>query len=359
MKDRPAEVDTYPPDAIELLVHSMFVAAGATDENASIVAAHLVRANLSGVDTHGVIHVPGYLDAIAEGRIDPAAAPSIEDETATSARVRGHWGFGHVAALRATETGIAKARAAGMGIAAVEECGHIGRVGHYAELAADAGVVALFFCGGYGYESPSAVPFGGRKPELHTNPIAFAFPGGAVGGPAFDFATTAVAGMKVQEARRHGQRLPSGSIVDRDGRPTDAPEDFFAGGALLPFGGHKGYAIMVQAEWLGRIATGADAFADMSPAEAAMRHQGTLGIFFRSDLFAERTQVATMSDAMAIRIRGSEPAPGVAQVQLPGDPERASRAVRSVGGIPIDRETLDSLLTRARQLGVAPPSSLE
>lgn len=295
-----APVVVCSPASLEQLVQSLFIAAGATRENAAIVAGHLVLANLCGVDTHGVIHVPGYLDAIGEGRIDPGAQPTVDRETISSARVR---------ADMATRPP---------------------RRSH--------SVAASRCC--------------------TRTPVAFAFPGGVLPGPAFDFATTAVAGMKVSEARRHGRSLPPVSIVDREGVPSDAPEVFYDGGAHLPFGGHKGYAIMVEAEWLGRIATGADEFAGGSRAEPVMRHQGAMGVFVKSDLFADAAQVAARSDEMTTRIRESEPARGVARVLLPGDPERMSRASRAVEGIPLDRDTLEGLIGRARQLNVPVPSEL-
>jgi uncharacterized oxidoreductase len=336
---------------VEDLVRRILRSAGADEENAGIVASHLVQASLSGVDTHGVIQVPGYVAGIRAGEIDPTAKPSIDIDAPGGTRVRGHWGFGHVATLRGSEVGIEQALESGSAVVAVVECGHIGRVGHYAELAADAGVVALIFAGGYGVEVAASVPFGGRDRVLHTNPIAFAFPGTDGLGPVFDFATTAVAGMKISEARRLGQRLPPGSLVDRDGRLTDDPDAFVDGGSHVPFGGHKGYAISVEAEWLGRIATGADDFSDASPADPVMRHQGVLMVFIRADLFSDGALVRERGDAMAERIRSAAPAVGFDRVQLPGDPERTTRARRSAEGIPLDPETWTKLVALAEELG--------
>jgi LDH2 family malate/lactate/ureidoglycolate dehydrogenase len=352
MSPSDAGARSHDPDRLRLLVAAILEGAGADPLNATTVADHLVDASLCGVDTHGIIQVPGYVAAIRAGHLDPRARPTIDAETASTVRVRGHWGFGHVTALEATRYGIDRARDQGCAAVAIVECGHIGRVGHFVEMAADAGVIALMFAGGFGVEVPAAVPFGGSERVLHTNPIAFAFPGGEEGGPTFDFATTTVAGMKVSEAKRHGTTLPPGAIVDRDGAPSVDPEAFYDGGALLPFGGHKGYAIAAEAEWLGRIATGADAFSAASPAEPVLRHQGVLAMFLRVDAFEASDVVRSSSDAMARRVRNVAPAPGFDRVRLPGDPERATRAERSETGIPVDESTWAALSGLADELGV-------
>jgi len=339
--------------SLTALVRRILETAGADAANARIVADHLVLASLSGVDTHGVATLESYVLGIEQGTLLPRAKPTIDCDHGLTARIRGHWGFGHVAALVATDLGIEKAKRDGAAIVAIVECGHIGRVGHFVERAAAAGVVALVFTGGYGVAAAKAVPFGGREPVLHTNPIAFAFPGGSEGGPTFDFATTAVAGSKVVRAQRLGAKLPPGSVVDPYGEPSDDPQVVGNGGWYVPFGGHKGYAIMVAAEWLGRIETGADDFASESPAEPLMRHQGVLGIFMRPDLFAEASDTGRRSDETATRIRRAAPtSESGPAVRLPGDGTRAERIRRSEAGIPIDAETWAGLVDLAHRLGV-------
>ena len=124
---------------------------------------------------------------------------------------------------------------------------HVGRLGHYVEMAAERGMIGLALAAGQGVANPAAVPYGGAEKLLHTNPLAVAFPTGVADHPLmFDFATSATAGVKVTNAERRGQKLEHGYIVDRHGSPTDDPREFFAGGGHAPFGGHKGYAIMLM-----------------------------------------------------------------------------------------------------------------
>ena len=119
-----------------------------------------------------------------------------------------------------------------MSLVTLVETTHIGRLGEYAEMAAHDGLIIILAAGGFGVETPAAVPHGGRAPILHTNPIAMGFPSGDA--PMIvDFATTTVAGGKVMLALSKGQEVPPGCIVDSEGRPTTNPADLFAGGAHL------------------------------------------------------------------------------------------------------------------------------
>lgn len=334
------------------LVEQILLAAGADEFNASGVAEHLVLANLSGVDTHGVWHVKGYLDAIAKGDIAPAARPLIVEEAATSALVRGNWTFGHVVARYGMEVAIEKARARAMAIAGLVQLHHIGRLGHYAEMAAAQGMIAMVWAGGFGVEEPVAVPYGGRERVLHTNPVAMAFPAGDEPPMGFDFATTALSGVKLINAQRRNQELPPGSIVDKEGEPSTHPDDFLQGGGCLPFGGHKGYALMLASEFLGRIFSGADAFADPQHGGATMRHQGVCMIVFKADLFQPFADYAGRADDMGQRVRAVQPAPGFEEVLVPGDLEVRSRAERERHGIPIHEDVWQSLVQAAGSVGV-------
>src|SRR6185437_11094282 len=150
--------------------------------------------------------------------------PSVIRQTAVTALVDGHWSFGQVSAAYATQIAIDKAKKSGVSMVGVVRCNHIGRLGEYSTMASDAGVAA----------------------------------------------------GKIEVARAKKAPLPPGSIVDREGRPTTDPEDYYKGGALLPFGGHKGYALSVMVEFLGRVMTGADAYAEGTRGGPVDGHSGTL-----------------------------------------------------------------------------------
>ena len=334
------------------VIQRILTTAGADKENAELVAEHLVRANLSGVDTHGAWHVGGYVDAIKDGSIVPTAKPEIIKDDGNYALVSGNWTFGQVTAKFAMEHAIEAAKSHKMALVGVVQTHHIGRLGHYPEMAARAGMISMVWAGGYGEIAPATVPYGGRKPLLHTNPISMGFPA-AEGTPVmFDFATTPISGVKVNNAKRRGESLPPGCIVDKDGRDSTNPNDFFEGGGHKPFGGHKGYALMMAAEYLGRIFTGSSSYADEKRAGPIMRHQGCTMMVMKADLFQSREAYQKSAEEMQDRAHAIPPAPGFDEVLMPGDPEARTRATRERDGIPIEDAIWQQIVECAAELGI-------
>ena len=168
-----------------------------------------------------------------------------------------------------------------------------------------------------------------------------------------DFATTGMSGSKVVLAKNRGEQVPLGNIVDRDGTPTTDPEDFFNGGAHLPFGGHKGYAIMLAVEYMGRILTGSSDHAEDNRGGIYNRRQGITMIVHKADLFSPMGRVTEMADEMARRLRAVPPAPKFDEVLVPGDLEARTRAVRQRDGIPVPNDVWASLTELAASLDVS------
>lgn len=302
-------------------------AVGASGANARSVAAHLVAADVRGVPSHGVAQLPIYIRAIGAGELLPDGAPRVIKDDGATALVSGGWTFGHVAGEFATQLAITKAKQHGVAVVGIVEANHTGRLGTYVETAAAAGLICLVWAGGYGAERPFAAPHGGSRAALASNPLAIGVP--TRDEPVvIDFATTEIAGSKVLAARRRGERLPEGAMIDRDGNPTTDPLAFAEGGALLPFGRHKGYALMLAVELIGRAFVGADAYADTERGGHAMRHQGVTIFAARTDLFQSEDaflgSVATVVDA----VHAVPPAPGFDEVLVPG--ERAARTAQRV-----------------------------
>jgi LDH2 family malate/lactate/ureidoglycolate dehydrogenase len=341
-----------PADELNSLVKRMLIAAGADDENAGRVAEALVLSDLSGVSTHGVHQMPGYIKSINDGEIVPTARPETVRETPTTALVTGNWGFGFAAALLAIEVAVDKAERQGVAVVSLVEVNHIGRLGEYSEIAASRGMVCMVWASGYGAEVPYAAPYGGSEPVLHTNPISIGVPAGDEPSMVLDFATTVVSGSRVTVSLREGKQLPPGAIADSQGRATSDPDAFFEGGALLPFGGHKGYAIMLADELLGRVLSGADAYADTDRGGPGMRHQGVTFIVFKADLFQPMAEFTRTSDELLRKVRAVPPAPGFDRVLVPGDPETNARAHGRRHGIPLTDKLWQSLTELAEELGV-------
>ncbi|HEY3107596.1 MAG TPA: Ldh family oxidoreductase [Chloroflexota bacterium] len=346
---------TLRAEQLRELGETLFRAAGASPENAARVTASLVDANLAGHDSHGVQHFPGYVRSIEEGQIVADARPEVLRETAVTALVSGRWTFGQVAAAYATERAIEMARRSGLAAVGLVQVNHVGRLGEYAEMAAREGIVAILAAGGFAEERGQAVPFGGARPALGTNPIALGFPSGRAEPMLIDFATTAVAAGKVAVARARGLPLPEGVLLDRDGRATTDPNAYYEGGALLPFGGHKGYALSMAVEFLGRILTGSETFATEGRGGQYFGRSGTMVLAIDPAAFGPLEGYRERADAAIDRIRAVPPAPGHSEVLVPGDPEHRSRRERLRDGIPLPQATWESIRECALGLGLPDP----
>jgi uncharacterized oxidoreductase len=336
---------TLAADELEDLVRRIFVAAGAPARSAEIVAASLVLSNLKGVDSHGVMRVPEYLRHIETGRIVAAAEPLVERNGAV-VRMAGGWCFGQLAAAEAARQVAAAGREAGVAVATVTQVHHVGRLGEYVELAAAAGVVALGFCN-TGPPGGHVAPFGGRRAMLPTNPLAYAVPAGARPPIVADFSTSAAAVGRVRLAQQNGLEVPEGWLIDVEGRPTRDPGALEAGGALLPAGGHRGYALALLIELLGGALAGAGC--------AVLGHgpgNGLVLVALDPGAWRDHDGFLAEVDAVAEAIHAAEPADGLDRVRLPGEPEAEIEATRRVEGIPIPDGTWRGLREAAKQLGV-------
>jgi LDH2 family malate/lactate/ureidoglycolate dehydrogenase len=302
------------------------MAAGTPRHIADNVAEILVQANLTGHDSHGVLRIPSYLTAIAEGRLAPAAEPTPLKEAANALSLDGGNGFGHYTAWTGMKRAIEKAKQADVCCVSFSRTNHIGRLGHYAEAAARAGCVSIITHGSAG-RSGQVVPFGGARGILSTNPIAFGVPTGDAAPFILDIATSVVAEGKLQVARSKGENVPEGYIVDQQGRPTTRTLDFYEGGFLLPFGKHKGYGLGLVIALLGGLAGSFDPDSGAVTGEFMQ----VINVEAFTPLAAYQRQVRAFLD----EVKAIPPAPGFDEVLVPGDFEARMRASRLAQGIDI------------------------
>ena len=356
-----ADYLTVQPDALQAFATQVFEALETPEDIAAEVGAHLVRANLAGHDSHGVIRIPQYALQVEQGVIKPAARPTVARERAAALLVDGARGFGQFATLFALERAIERARDTGVAAAAVRGANHIGRLGDYAERAAQHGFVAELTVGGAGPGVGASAPYGGTTRLLGTNPWSIGVPNAAGDPVLVDFATTVVAEGKVRVARAKHEALPPGCIVDKEGRPSTDPEDFYAGGTLLPFGGHKGYGLSLAAALLGGLASGEE----QEPAMGATprtgqggraRIGGVLVLVIDPGAFGDRDGYASAVGRVTEAIRRAPPAPGGKEVLLPGDPEARTRAQRRRAGIALPVDTWAAIEQVASKAGVSMPA---
>src|SRR5579859_6558158 len=298
------------PDELRLLGRDIFVGAGVPLDSARLVADSLVAANLAGHDSHGVIRVPSYIEFIRNGRVAPAAQPELVHETSSIGVVNGNWAFGQLTARTSMAIAIAKAKDAGIAAVSALACNHIGRVGEWVELATAEGLIGFATVAMHGL-GLSAAPHGGAEKVMSTNPIAFGLPSASRGTVVADFATTTVAEGKLQVARAKGVEVPPGCIIDAQGQPSTNPQDFYDGGALLPFGAHKGYGLAVVSQLLSLALTGA---------LDAPQDEYSSGAFFLCmdpGAFGPRAAYGRAADELLGEITSVRPAPGFEQVLLP------------------------------------------
>jgi LDH2 family malate/lactate/ureidoglycolate dehydrogenase len=333
---------TVPADRLRTLTKQIFEGAGTPPDLAEIVTDHLINANLAGHDSHGVIRIPSYVQTIKRGALDPTARPSVLTDRGPTLLVDGNWSFGQVAARYAIDLAIGRAKELGIAMVGIVHANHIGRVGEYPTLAAERGVAAFVTVGGLG---KSVAPHGGRAGALGTNPISFGFP--AAQHPPFlvDFATSAIAGGKVMVARAKGEPLPVGSMIDADGSPTRDANVYFAGGALLPFGGHKGYGLsMVSALFSGVLTQAAHA--------GERGGGGVLMVAIDAGAFGPADRAIADADKVMSTIKAVPPSTGVDEVLVPGEPEARARAHRLRDGIPVPDRTWAEIQETASSVGV-------
>ncbi|MCA9860455.1 MAG: Ldh family oxidoreductase [Thermomicrobiales bacterium] len=324
---------------------TIFEAVGTPPNIALVVANSLVDANLAGHDSHGVLRLPGYCGSLRDGDIVPDARAALIRRDRATAIVDGALGWGQPAMQLATDTTVELAREHGLGATVVRRCYHVGRVAPYVETVARAGMIGLAMSNA----GPGVAPFGGRQRVLGTNPFAWSMPIGGRSDPlTFDIATAAIAEGKLRVARANGRPVDPTMLVDRDGKPTSDPNDFFAGGAILPFGGHKGNGISILAQMLGRSLAGMDTTGFDGPRGA----NGPIVLAIDPTCFTTAEEFATEVAAQAMQICSSRPADGVEEVLLPGEIERRTVHHRLDHGIPIPDTTWSELDELARSLGV-------
>lgn len=329
------------------LVTAIMHAAGCNATEAGTVARRLVDSNLVGHDSHGVLRVGKYLEWMHCGWLKANQTPTIAFESETIAIVDGNRGFGQVVGEFAGMLGTKKAAKTGIALVGLRNCGHLGRVGDWAELAAAAGQVSLHFLNTS--NGLRVAPFGGSDRRLSTNPITIGVPVAGGEPVIMDMTTSMAAEGKLMVAVNRGERVPGGWIIDKQGQPTTEPKDFYDGGALLTVGGHKGSGLSIVTDLLaGAISTGRSS----DPADNVLRNN-MLSIYIAPAVYDAAGTVDREVARFVAWVKASPPIRPEAPVLLPGEVERKTRTERTAHGIPIDDKTHADLLAAAASVGIA------
>lgn len=309
------------------LLYRVFIAHGTSEEVAQTLAENCASAQRDGSHSHGVFRIPGYLSSLASGWVDGRAVPVVEDAGAAFVRVDAANGFAQPALAAARALLVAKARSAGIAILAIRSSHHFAALWPDVEPFAEEGLVALSMVN----SMTCVVPHGAQKPVFGTNPIAFAAPRTGGGPIVFDLATSAIAHGDVQIAAREGRQLPPGMGVDAQGLPTQDSKAILQGGALLPFGGHKGSALSMMVELLAAALTGGNfsfGFDWSQHPGAQTPWTGQIIIVIDPDKGSGQ-QFAQRSEELVRQLHQA------GQARMPGDRRYAERARSNAHGIAI------------------------
>lgn len=320
------------------------------------MAANLVLANLSGHDSHGVGMLPRYVDAVLEGGLHPNTGVKVVLDTGSLLTLDGQRGYGQIVGAQAMALGMERAKTLGSCIMTLANAHHLGRIGHFAEMAVAQGLVSLHFVNVL--SRPVVAPFGGADGRYGTNPCCIGVPLAGRDPFVLDFATSRVAQGKMRVAHNEGRRVEPGTLIDEQGRPTTdpgvvvVPQGNGLFGALLAFGEHKGYGMAVACELLGGALTGSGTW--HKPTDPAVRAvvNGMLTILI--DPAKLGTQAAFEEEALAFVdwLQAGPVAPGYDAVKIAGDPERAYRTQRQSEGITVDAQTWQEIATAGAKVGV-------
>ena len=328
--------------------------AGAELERAQAVAEHLVIANLKGHDSHGVGMIPSYVKSMMSDLIHPQNDALLTRDSGAVLSFDGNLGFGRVVGIQAMDQGIERAKSHGISCVALGNAAHLGRIGAFAEHCAEAGLISTHYVNVVGHD-PMVVAYGGRDRRFITNPFCCAVPRTDGNHVVLDMATTTVAAGKVRVAYMKGEPVPEHSLVDRNGLETTDASVIFSkdgGGAMQPFGLHKGYGLMVMCELLGG-ALGGNFTMQPGNQRAGATLNNMLSVILDpsavGDLAAYDAEVTAMIDY----IYASKAAEGVEKVLIPGDPERQSLAARSTNGIDIDDNSWQDITNAANAAGLS------
>ena len=330
-------------DEADAFARALLAAHGVPKKDAATVAACLVRADLRGVDTHGLTRLPGYLERLRRGLINPRPKLFPKRVAPAAAALDGQNGFGFVIGTRAMAEAISLARKSGIGVASARRSTHFGMAASYVLQALDAGFVSFVFTNA----SRAMPPWGGREALLGTSPLAAGAPGGKLAPFVLDMSPAVAARGKIRIAEKRGEKIPLGYALDAEGRPTPDPAEALKG-VVLPIGGPKGSGLAMLMDIFGGVLSGAAFAGDVTD-----QNVGHFFLAMRPDLFVSRKEYRARMDTLVSRVRACPRAEGFDEILLPGELEAREEERRARSGIPYSAAEIDPLQNEAARAGVA------
>ncbi len=338
---------------LEKFVQKIFQAGNVPAAGAKALAEVLVKTDMRGVFSHGVVRSARYLDCIRAGGIHPDAALKTIAETPASFRFDAAGGLGIPASLEAVDRLIERAKTLPIAVATINHSDHFGAAGYYALRCADAGLIGFAMSN----TCPLMAPTNGATARIGNNPFAYAAPAGKkYRAVLFDICMSTVACGKIAIAAAEKKPIPFGWMLDKEGRPTDDPQWCFDGGVLLPFGGHKGYGLAMMVEILTGALGGAGMLSGVNSWNTVPGRDADTGHAFLAinpEFFGGLAEFERRMEAMIDEIVTSPKAPGCDRILYPGELEfeRERRAVET--GLELPEASVAELKRAAELTGLA------
>ncbi|MEZ4659931.1 MAG: Ldh family oxidoreductase [Caldilineaceae bacterium] len=330
----------------------VFTRAGLPPADAAVEADVLVWANLRGVDSHGVLRIPWYLEMMANGQMNPNPNIQTLKETPAVLYLDADRAFGPVVTVRAMRQAIEKARAVGIGWALIRNVTHQGAMGYYSLMAAEAGMMGLaIVC-----SPPNMAPFGAKAAGVHNSPIAIAAPAQKYPPLVLDMATSVAAGGKLTLASDKGVPLGEGWALDAAGNPTT---DANLAQILLPAGGPKGSGLALMFQCLTSLMANNPLLVPALQGEGKGHNQNSVVAAIDISFFTDLSEFKSQMDAQIEALKALPRAAGFDAILMPGEPEFNTLAERSQNGIPLPPGTVQKLRDAAARFDLPLPDGIK
>lgn len=346
---------TYTVKAEELIRFGIDVlkAHGVPDEDALLLSDSLVKAELWGHSSHGMLRLPWYVERLRTGAMTAKTAPTYAVDNGAVVVIDGHDGVGQVLTRKAVHVGMERAKQFGVSAVGVRNSNHFGTAAYFTREAAEAGFVTFLSTNA----SPAMAPWGGRKKAIGTNPWSLAAPAGKYGVAVMDIANTAVARGKIYLAAERGEEIPATWAADERGVPTTKASDAIHG-LILPMAGHKGYVISFMMDVLAGVLTGSNFGSNIAGPYQADRRSGCGHMLLTVDVNAmmSRQDFDERMETLIAEIKSVPAAEGIEEIFFPGELEDRNTQKNLKQGISIADQTWQSLAKLAEETATALPA---
>ena len=354
-----ADYSRFDATEIKKWTSDVFEKLGAPADDARMSTDALIHADLMGIDSHGLNRATNqnYFGGLQSGAINAKASPEIVHEAAATAVIDGQNGLGPVASTVAMDLAIAKAKDTGAGFVSIRGSNHYGAASHYSMMALPHDMIGFSMTvGGLG-----VVATGGKGRRIGINPMSVAAPADSSDPFILDIATSVVAAGKLELARMKEVPVPTGWIVDSEGKSTNDPNEFWKGGAILPLGGmldtggHKGYGLSVMIDVLAGVLSGggfAGELRESMSSGGTCHFQGALAI----NAFGPVDNFKAIMERMIAYLKATEPSDGSTGVLIHGEKEVKAERERTLKGIPYHRDVVGRLELFSKDVGIPMPA---